>query len=57
MRSEGCYVNEESTDTSWDLTDDLPIFSTADVTRDWRKLHGGELRHFCSLRNIVNFFM
>ena len=25
MRSEGFYVNEESTDTSWDRTNDLPI--------------------------------
>ena len=28
-RSEGFYVNEKSTDTSWDLTSDLPICSTA----------------------------
>jgi len=27
--SEGFYVNEKSTDTSWDRTSDLPIFSTA----------------------------
>ena len=26
---EGFYVNEKSTDTSWDLTSDLPICSTA----------------------------
>jgi len=28
-RSEGFYVNEKSTDTSWDGTSDLPICSTA----------------------------
>jgi len=29
VRSEGFYVNEVSTDTSWDRTRDLPICSTA----------------------------
>ena len=29
VRSEGFYVNEKSTDTSWDRTNDLPICSTA----------------------------
>ena len=29
MRSEIFYVNEKSTDTSWDRTSDLPICSTA----------------------------
>ena len=29
VRSEGFYVNEKSTDTSWDQTSDLPICSTA----------------------------
>ena len=29
MRSEGFYVNEKSTDTSWDRTSDLPNCSTA----------------------------
>jgi len=29
LRSEGLYVNEKSTDTSWDRTSDLPICSTA----------------------------
>jgi len=29
LRSEGFYVNEKSTDTSWDRTSDLPICSTA----------------------------
>ena len=29
VRSEGFYVNEKSTDTSWDWTSDLPICSTA----------------------------
>ena len=29
VRSEGSYVNEKSTDTSWDQTSDLPICSTA----------------------------
>jgi len=29
MRSEGFYVNEKSTDTSWDRTSNLPICSTA----------------------------
>ena len=28
MRSEGFYVNEKSTDTSWDRTSDLPICTT-----------------------------
>ena len=28
MRSERFYVNENSTDTSWDRTSDLPICST-----------------------------
>jgi len=28
VRSEGFYVNKESTDTSWDRTSDLPICST-----------------------------
>ena len=28
VRSEGLYVNEKSTDTSWDRTSDLPICST-----------------------------
>jgi len=29
VRSEGFYVNEKSTDTSWDRTSNLPIYSTA----------------------------
>ena len=29
VRSEGFYVSEKSTDTSWDRTSDLPICSTA----------------------------
>ena len=29
VRSEGFYVNEKSTDTSWDRTSDPPICSTA----------------------------
>ena len=29
VRSEGFQVNEKSSDTSWDRTSDLPIFSTA----------------------------
>jgi len=29
LRSEGFYVNEKYTDTSWDRTSDLPICSTA----------------------------
>jgi len=29
VRSEGFYVNEKSTDTSWDRTSDHPICSTA----------------------------
>jgi len=29
VRSEGFYVNEKSTNTSWDRTSDLPICSTA----------------------------
>ena len=29
VRSEGFYVNEKSTDTSWDWTSDLPNCSTA----------------------------
>ena len=29
VQSEGFYVNEKSTDTSWDRTSDLPICSTA----------------------------
>jgi len=29
VRSEGFYVNEKSTDTSWDRTSNLPICSTA----------------------------
>jgi len=29
VRSEGFYVNEKSTDTSWDRTSDLPICNTA----------------------------
>jgi len=29
VRSEGFNVNEKSTDTSWDRTSDLPIYSTA----------------------------
>jgi len=29
VRSEGYFVNEKSTDTSWDRTSDLPICSTA----------------------------
>jgi len=29
VRSEGFYINEKSTDTSWDRTTDLPICSTA----------------------------
>jgi hypothetical protein len=31
VRSEGFYVNENSTDTSWARTSDLPICSTATV--------------------------
>jgi len=29
VRSEGFYVNKKSTDTSWDRTSGLPIYSTA----------------------------
>ena len=29
VRSEGFYVNEKSTDTSWNRTSDIPIWSTA----------------------------
>jgi len=29
VRSEEFYVNEKSTNTSWDRNSDLPIFSTA----------------------------
>ena len=29
VRSEGFYVNEKSSDTSWDRASDLPICSTA----------------------------
>jgi len=29
VRSEGFYVNEKSTDTSWDRASDLPICNTA----------------------------
>ena len=29
VRSEGIFINEKSTDTSWDRTSDLPICSTA----------------------------
>ena len=29
VRSEAFYVNEKSTDTSWEQTSDLPICSTA----------------------------
>ena len=29
VRSEGYYVNEKSTDTSWDRTSELPICGTA----------------------------
>jgi len=29
VRSQGFYVNEKSTDTSWDRASDLPICSTA----------------------------
>ena len=36
-RSEGFYVNEKSTDTSWDLTSDLPICSTT----PWPLCHRG----------------
>ena len=32
VRSEGFYVNEKSTDTSWDRTSDLPICNTAPLT-------------------------
>ena len=34
MRSEGFYVNEKPTDTSWDRTSDLPkmIMTNADFT-------------------------
>ena len=33
MQSEGFYVNEKSTYTSWDRTSELPICSTAAVIR------------------------
>ena len=29
VRSEGFYVNEKSTDSSWDRTSDIPVCSTA----------------------------
>ena len=29
LRKEGYYVNEKSTDTSWDRTSELPICGTA----------------------------
>jgi len=32
VRSEGCYVNQKSTDTSCDRTSDLPICCTAPYT-------------------------
>ena len=38
MRSEGFYVNEKSTDTSWDRTSDLPICSIAPLPLCYRGL-------------------
>ena len=37
-RSEGLYVNKNSSDTSWDRTSDLPIWSTAPEPRCHRGL-------------------
>jgi len=36
VRSEGFYVNEKATDTSWDRTSDLPICSTAPLPLCYR---------------------
>jgi len=36
VRSEGFYVNEESTDTSWDRASDLAICSTAPLPLCYR---------------------
>ena len=37
VRLEGFYVNEKSTDTSWDRTSDIPICSTAPKAQYWGK--------------------
>jgi len=39
VRSEGFYVNEKSTDTSWDRNSDLPICSTAPELLCYRGPH------------------
>ena len=39
MRSEGFYVKENSTDTSWDRTKDLPICSTTLIIRRFTKFY------------------
>ena len=37
VRSEGFYVNEKSTDTSWERNSDLPICSTAETFWNYLK--------------------
>ena len=39
VRSEEFYVNEKSTDTSWDRTSELPICSTAPLPLSYRGSH------------------
>jgi len=39
VRSEGFYVNEKFTDTSWDRTSDLPICSTVPPRSPRKTVH------------------
>jgi len=47
VRSEGFYVNENSTDTSWDRTSDLLVCSTAPYTLCYRGSNTGTSLKSC----------
>ena len=63
MRLEEIYINEKSTDTSWDRTSDLPIiasswfyFKNREFTADWKKAEdkiGG--RHVAAAHCAISY--
>jgi len=55
VRSEGFYVNEKSTHTSWDWTSDLPICSTAPKPLCYRVLPWSSSLSIVSIKIFVIF--
>jgi len=57
VRSEGHYVNEKSTDTSWDRNSDLPICSTAPQLLCHRRPHCRQQMNHITLCNITGMIL